>query len=65
MPNQLLTYGSRTYEVVCETDADVKKLQSRLNGTLAIGGLLGVTTTEGVVHLGFPTGVEIVMVPRR
>lgn len=65
MANQLLTYGSRTFEVICETEADEKKLRKFISGTLAIGGLFGVETTEGTVYLGVPTGVEIILTAKR
>lgn len=61
MANQLLTYGSRTYQVICPTENDEKKLIKLVSGTLAIGGLVAIETTEGLVHLGFPTGVEVVI----
>jgi hypothetical protein len=64
MTNQLLTYGSRTFEVICGTDADVRKLQKLLSNTLMIGGLVKLETTEGTVHVGFPTGVEIILTPK-
>ena len=64
MTNQLLTYGSRTFEVICESNADVKKLQKLISGTLMIGGLVRLDTTEGVVHVGFPTGAEIILTPK-
>jgi hypothetical protein len=65
MTNQLLTYGSRTFEVICDTDADVRKLQKLLSNTLMIGGLVKLETTEGIAHVGFPTGVEIILIPKR
>lgn len=64
MANQMLTYGSRTFEVICETAADEKRLVKLLSGTLAIGGMVALTTTEGVKHIGLPTGVEIVLEPK-
>ncbi len=65
MTNQLLTYGSRTFEVICETESDEKKLRKLIGGTLAIGGLFAVETTEGTFHLGVPTGVEIILTAKR
>lgn len=65
MTNQLFTYGSRTFEVICDTDADVKRLQKLLSNTLMIGGLVKLETTEGTVHVGLPTGVEIILTPKR
>lgn len=65
MANLILNYGSQTYVVECPTDADEKKFIKTFRGTLAIGGLLEVPTSEGVRYLGFPTGVEIVLTPSR
>ncbi len=63
MANLTLIYGSRTFEVVCDTAADEKKFLKTFTSTLMIGGLLSVPTTEGTVYLGFPTGVEIAVIP--